>query len=74
LTQEDGTTTEFIAAILANQINVLHQVKGTSLDEIRIVREFLDHFPEELPGMPPHRDIEFIIELLPGTLSISKRP
>jgi hypothetical protein len=74
LTQEDGTTTEFIAAILANQINVLHQVKGTSLDEIRIVREFLDRFPEELPGMPPHRDIEFIIELLPGTLSISKRP
>jgi hypothetical protein len=31
-------------------------------------------FLEELPGMPPNRDIEFIIELLPGTLPISKRP
>jgi hypothetical protein len=53
---------------------VLNQVKGTSLDEIRIVREFPDVFPEELPGMPPHRDIEFIIELLPRTPPILKGP
>jgi hypothetical protein len=37
LTQEDGTTVEFVAAILANQISVLNQVKGTSMDGIRIV-------------------------------------
>jgi hypothetical protein len=37
LTQEDGTTGEFTTAISANQISVLNQVKGTSLDEIRIV-------------------------------------
>jgi hypothetical protein len=66
-TQEDGITVEFMAGILANQISMLNQDKGTSLDEIRIVQEFLDVFPKELPGMPPHRDIEFIIELLPGT-------
>jgi hypothetical protein len=54
--------------------SVCYQVKGTSLDEIRIVQEFLDVFPEELPGMPPHRDIAFIIELLPRTPPISKRP
>jgi hypothetical protein len=53
LTQEDGTTLEFTAAISANQISVLNQVKGTSLDEIRIAREFPDVFQEELPGMPP---------------------
>jgi hypothetical protein len=53
-TQEDGTTVEFVAAISANQINVLNQVKGPSLAEIRIVREFPNVFPEELPGMPPH--------------------
>jgi hypothetical protein len=53
LTQEDGTTVEFTTAILANQISGLNQVKGTSLDEIRIVQEFPDVFPEELPGMPP---------------------
>jgi hypothetical protein len=61
-------------AISANQISVLNQVKGTSMDEIRIVQEFPDVFPEELPGMLPNRDIEFIIELLPGTPPISKRP
>jgi hypothetical protein len=65
LIQEDGTTLEFMAAILANEISVLNQVKGTSLDEIRIVWDFLDVFPKELLGMPAHWDIEFIIELLP---------
>jgi hypothetical protein len=49
---------------------VLNQVKGTSLDEIRIVREF----PEELLGMPLNQNIEFFIELLPRTPPISKRP
>ncbi|XP_071677276.1 uncharacterized protein [Lolium perenne] len=34
----------------------------------------LDVFPEELPGMPPDRDIEFIIELIPGTAPIAQRP
>jgi hypothetical protein len=74
LTWEDGTTVEFVAAISANQISVLNQVKGTSLDEIRIVRDYPNIFPEELPSMPPNWDIEFIIELLPGTPPISKRP
>ena len=31
-------------------------------------------FPEELPGMPPDRDIEFVIDLVPGTAPIYKRP
>jgi hypothetical protein len=65
---------EFVAAIPANQLSLLNQVKGTSLDEIRIVRDYPDVFLEELPGMPPNQDIEFIIELLPGTPPISKRP
>ena len=33
-----------------------------------------DVFPEELPGMPPDRDIEFVIDLVPGTAAIAKRP
>jgi hypothetical protein len=49
-------------------------MQGTSLNEIRIAQEYPDVFPEELPGMPPDCDIEFIIELLPGTPPISKRP
>jgi hypothetical protein len=31
-------------------------------------------FREELPGMPPHREIEFVIDIAPGTESIAKRP
>jgi hypothetical protein len=34
---------------------------------------FLDVFPEELPGMPPDRKVEFVIDLLPGIAPISKR-
>jgi hypothetical protein len=43
------------------------------LEGIRIVSEFPDVFPEELPGMPPKRKVEFAIELEPGTSPISKR-
>jgi hypothetical protein len=53
---------------------VLNQVKGASLEEIRIVQQFLDVFPKELLGMSPRRDIEFLIELLPGIPPIMKRP
>jgi hypothetical protein len=42
-------------------------------EAINVVSEFLDVFPEELPGMPPERKIEFVIELIPGTAPISKR-
>jgi hypothetical protein len=38
------------------------------------VEEFLNVLPDELSGMPPDRDIEFIIELLPGTAPIAKCP
>jgi hypothetical protein len=46
----------------------------SQLEEIPVVREFVDVFPDELPGMPPDRDVEFVIELQPGTTPISKRP
>jgi hypothetical protein len=74
LTKEDGTIVEFNAAIPTEQVSLLNKVKGTSLDEIGIVQEYPDVFPEELPDMPPDRDIEFMIDLLPGTPPISKRP
>ena len=44
------------------------------LEAIPVVCEFPDVFPEELPGMPPDREVEFVIELLPGTAPVSKRP
>jgi hypothetical protein len=44
------------------------------VERIPVVCDYPDVFPDELPGMPPDRDIEFAIELQPGTVSISKRP
>jgi hypothetical protein len=41
---------------------------------VPVVNEFPDVFPEELPGMPPDRDIEFVIECKPGTTPIYKTP
>jgi hypothetical protein len=46
----------------------------SSLDEIPVVCEYPDVFPDELSGMPPDRDVEFVIKLQPGTAPISKRP
>jgi hypothetical protein len=43
------------------------------IKDIPIVSEFPDVFPEELPGLPPERDVEFVIELKPGTAPISRR-
>jgi hypothetical protein len=44
------------------------------LKKIPVVFEYADVFPDELPGMPPDRDIEFAIQLQQGTTPISKRP
>jgi hypothetical protein len=38
------------------------------IQDISVVCEFPDVFPEDLPGLPPERDVEFMIELKPGTL------
>ena len=40
----------------------------------RVVCEYADVFPDELPGLPPHRDVDFGIELHPGTSPISMTP
>ncbi|KAJ0621611.1 putative nucleotidyltransferase, Ribonuclease H [Helianthus annuus] len=44
------------------------------IEDIPIVREFPEVFPEELPGLPPHRQVEFQIELAPGAAPIARAP
>jgi hypothetical protein len=46
----------------------LHHVVELKLEDIHVVREFLDVFPDDLPGMPSKRVIEFKIELQPVLL------
>ena len=48
--------------------------KGPSLDQHTVLAEFKDVFPEELPGLPPVREIDFTIDLKPGAKPISKTP
>jgi hypothetical protein len=49
-------------------------VFNLAAESISMVEEFMDVFPEELPGMPPEREVEFYIDLIPGTAPIAKRP
>ena len=49
-------------------------VQATTIEEVLVICEYPDVFPEELPRMPPDRDLEFIIDLIPRTPPIAKRP
>ncbi|KAM2571595.1 hypothetical protein TB1_006302 [Malus domestica] len=53
---------------------VLNDVVPTSIGEVGVVRHYPDVFPDDLPGLPPDRDVEFSIDLLPGTDPISLTP
>ena len=59
-------------AYLAHVIDI--EKSAPKLEEIPVVSEFKDIFPEELPGLPPDREIEFTINLAPGTTPVSKAP
>ena len=45
-----------------------------SLEDVPVVRDFLDVFPDDLPGLPLEREIDFPIDLVPGTTPISLPP
>src|SRR4051812_20177884 len=59
------------------QIFMMNALNASPLDGIEnvpVVRDFLDVFPEELPGIPPIREVEFVIDLKPVTVPIAKHP
>jgi hypothetical protein len=79
LTTSSGKEMEYVAENLvtnkaASSRVVLNQLVAASTMDVRTVSEFPDVFLEELPGMPPDREIEFVIELVPSTAPIFKRP
>jgi hypothetical protein len=79
LTTMNGKELEFITESVVTAMGVANHAKVNQLDasqgaEVPVVNEFLDVFPMDLPGMPPDRDIEFVIELKPGTARIYKTP
>jgi hypothetical protein len=52
----------------------LNSLKEAKLEDIPVVNEFMDVFPQELLGMPPDHEIEFTIDLKTGTTPISQAP
>jgi hypothetical protein len=78
-TTPKGKKMEFVIEPVVTARGVANHAKVNQLDasqgyEVPVVNEFPDVFPEELPGMPPDRDIELVIELKPGTTPIYKTP
>ena len=45
-----------------------------NLEDYHVLQEFIDVFPDEIPRLPPKRDIYFTIELVPGATPVSKTP
>jgi hypothetical protein len=79
LTPSSGKEREYVAENLvtnkaASNRMVLNQLDAASTMYIRTISEFSDVFPEELLGMPPDYELEFVIELVPGIAPIFKRP
>jgi hypothetical protein len=74
LTSPEGQWFEFVATLPSTVDCAVNQLKADSIEDIRVVCDYPDVFPDDLPCVPPERDIEFIIDLLPGTAPIAKRP
>ena len=74
LTTANGDRVTMKVVVQEMLIAVVNQLDDGNWVEEAVVEEFPDVFPDDLPGMPPDRKIEFIIELLPGNVPIAKRP
>jgi hypothetical protein len=75
LTTPDGKELESVAELVVTAKRIANRAKVNQLDatqgsDVPVVNEF----PEELPSMPPDRDIKFVIELKAGTTPIYKSP
>ena len=73
LTTPEGRRIKYVSRHVPKRPQV-NSLSGVVQEEVPVVKDFPDVFPKELPGMPPDRDIEFLIELLLGTGPISKTP
>ena len=75
LTSRDGDRFEVTVTLSPSTKPAIYLLDGKFVgDHIQVVRDFPDVFLEELPGLPSDRDVEVVIDLLPRTSPISKRP
>jgi hypothetical protein len=69
LTDRQGKSVSYQAQPPANDLMMFN----LATENISVIEEFMDVFPEELPGMPPERGVEFYTDLIPGTAPLAKR-
>jgi hypothetical protein len=73
LTSPKGERFQVQIALTTSSRRVMYFIAEEFIgDNIHVVRDFSDVFPEELPGISPDREVEFVIDLLPRTAPISK--
>ena len=73
ITTPEGKRIKYVSRHAPKRTQV-NSLSGVVQEEVTVVKDYPDVFPEELPGMPQDQDIEFLIELLPSTGLISKTP
>ncbi|XP_073291043.1 uncharacterized protein [Primulina huaijiensis] len=59
----------FLASIISTP-----DIDSRSIEYVEVVKDFSDVFPDDVSGISPEREVEFAIELMPGTVTISKEP
>src|SRR4051812_30235257 len=74
LNRPSDQTIDYTSPSSRIQMHTLNVLPLPKLEDIPVVRDFPHVFPEELPGIPPDRCVEFIVDLIPGTSPISRRP
>jgi hypothetical protein len=73
LVHPDGTMVTF-EPMKSRDIPAVYSLHTKAISDVPVVYEYRDVFPEELPGLPPDRDVEFVINLVPGTAPIAQSP
>ena len=69
----EGHTTSFYARKRIRTKYMVFAAVAEEVELIPVVSEYPDVFPEELPGMPPDQELEFALDLVPGTTPIHKK-
>ncbi|GJY55977.1 putative reverse transcriptase domain-containing protein [Tanacetum coccineum] len=62
----------FLAHVTAKEVEDKSEKKR--LEDVPIVQDFPEVFPEDLPGLPPTRQVEFQIDLVPGAAPVARAP
>jgi hypothetical protein len=69
----DGTRVTF-KPMKSRDIPTVYSLHTKAISYVHVVCDFEDVFPEELPSLPPDRDVEFVINLVLGTAPIAQSP